>query len=65
VCWRFGVAVGKDVSVPGAIAIVIVLVIAIPVAVLISSTLIAGIIGWVIKDEVDAEYEGTEFLELG
>ncbi len=57
--------VGEDGSVPGAIAIVIVLVIAIPVAVLMSSTLIAGIIGWVIKDEVAAEYEGTELLDLG
>ena len=52
------------VPVPGAIAIVIILVIALPVAVLIGSTLIAGTIGWAIKDEVDAEYEGTEFLEL-
>lgn len=52
------------VGVPGAIAIVIVLVIVIPVAVLMSAGVLAGIIGWVIRDEVDAEYEGTEFLEI-
>ena len=49
---------------PGAIAIVIILVIAIPVAVLVSASAIAGIIGWFLKEEVDAEYEGTEFLEI-
>ncbi len=53
------------VTVPGAIAIVVILVIVIPVVVLVSATAVAAIIGWVIKDEVDAEYEGTEFAELG
>lgn len=49
---------------PGAIAIVIILVIAIPVAVLVSGSAVAGIIGWILKTEVDEEYEGTELLEI-
>lgn len=49
---------------PGAIAIVIILVIAIPVGVLVSAAAVAGIIGWLLKTEVDEEYEGTELLEI-
>ena len=49
---------------PGAIAIVIILVIAIPVGVLVSGAAVAGIIGWILKAEVDEEYEGTELLDI-
>ena len=44
--------------------IVIVLVIAIPVAVLIGTSLIALVLGWLTKDDVDRRYEGSEYLDL-
>lgn len=48
----------------GAVAIVVVLVVVIPVLVLMSSAALAGVLGWLLKAEVDERYEGTEYLEL-
>jgi hypothetical protein len=52
-------------SVAGVVIIVIVLVVAIPVAVLVSGALAAVVLGWLLKTEVDEEYEGSEYLEMG
>jgi hypothetical protein len=53
-----------DDGVPGAIVIVVVLLL-IPVAVIMTGALAAAAIGWLVKDDVDGEYAGTEHLELG
>ncbi len=44
--------------------IVIVLVIAIPVAVLVSAAIGAGVLGYLLKEDVDERYEGTEWVDL-
>ncbi len=48
----------------GAAIIVIVLVIAIPVAVLMSGSIGALIIGWFLRSEADATHEGSELIDL-
>jgi hypothetical protein len=50
--------------VPGAIIIIFVLLVAIPVGFLITMSVVAGVMGWVIKDEVDDDFEGTEDLAI-
>ena len=48
----------------GAVIIVVVLLV-LPVVIIMTGALGAGIIGWFVKNDVDDEFEGTEFLELG
>lgn len=48
----------------GPAIIVLVLVVGIPVGFLVSMAAIAGALGWVLKTEIDQEYEGTEYLEI-
>ncbi len=48
----------------GETIIILVLVIGIPVGFLMGMTALAALLGWILKAEVDAEYEGTEYLEL-
>jgi hypothetical protein len=50
--------------VPGAVIIIFVLVVVIPVGFLITMTGVAALLGWVVKDEVDADFEGTEDLAV-
>jgi hypothetical protein len=50
--------------VAGAIAIIIVLVVVIPVGFLITMSIVAGGLGWALKDEVDDAYAGTEDLAI-
>jgi hypothetical protein len=45
--------------------IVIVLVVLIPVAVLMTGAVAAAILGWLLKSEVEGEYEGTPFVDMG
>ncbi len=49
---------------PGAIVIVVVLLVVIPVGFLITMSLVAAVLGWTLKAEVDEAYEGTEELAL-
>jgi hypothetical protein len=44
--------------------IVLVLVVVIPVGFLVTMSLVAGVLGWVTKAEVDDAFVGTEELEL-
>jgi hypothetical protein len=44
--------------------IVLVLVVVIPVGFLVTMSLVAGVLGWVTKTEVDEAHAGTEELEL-
>lgn len=48
----------------GPVLIVIALVLVLPISVLLSGAVLAGLLGWSIKSEVDAEHEGSELLEL-
>jgi len=50
--------------VPGAVIIILVLVIGIPVAFLITMGVVAAVLGFVIKDEVDDDFAGTEDLAI-
>ena len=48
----------------GAVLIVIVLVIAIPVAILIGTSLIPLVFGWLLKEDAEARNEGSELIAL-
>ena len=48
----------------GAVIIVLVLVIAIPVGFLMTMSIVAGVLGWSVEDEVDVTYAGTEEFAL-
>lgn len=48
----------------GPAIIVFILVIGIPVGFLVSMAALAGLLGWILKTEIDQEYEGTEYLEI-
>ncbi len=48
----------------GAIVIIVVLLL-IPVAVIMTGAIGAAIIGWFVKDDVDAAYVDSEYLDLG
>jgi hypothetical protein len=50
--------------VPGAIVIILVLVIGIPVAFLVTMGVVAAVLSFVIKDEVDEGFAGTEDLAV-
>lgn len=49
---------------PGPIIIVLILVIAIPVSVAMTGAVVAGILGWALKDNGEATHEGSELIEL-
>ncbi len=49
---------------PGVIIILFVLIVAIPVGFLITMSVVAGVLGWVVKSEVDEDFEGTEDLAI-
>jgi hypothetical protein len=48
----------------GAVIIVVVLVVLIPVAVIMTGALVAGILGWALKDNGEATHEGSELIDL-
>jgi hypothetical protein len=50
--------------VPGVVIILVVLVIAFPVAFLVTMSVVAGVLGWAVKDQVDEAYAGTEDLTI-
>ena len=37
----------------------------IPVAVIMTGALVAGLLGYFVKKDVDSSFEGSEYLELG
>ncbi|MBI2706289.1 MAG: hypothetical protein HYX32_13495 [Actinobacteria bacterium] len=55
----------NNAGVLGPIIIIVVLVIAIPVGVLMSSAVIAWVLGWFLRDDADKRNAGTEYVELG
>jgi len=51
-------------AVLGALIMVAVLVIVIPVATMLSGVIIAGILGYSLKDSVEHDHEGSELVDL-
>ena len=50
--------------VAGFVVIILVLLV-LPVLVIVSLTVVAGALGWFLKDDVDTAYVDSEYLELG
>ena len=48
----------------GGVVIVVILLI-LPVVIIMSMVVLAGVIGLLVKDDVDAGFEDSEYLELG
>jgi hypothetical protein len=49
---------------PGPLIIAFVLLVLIPVAVMMTGAVVAGILGWSLKDDAEERAEGSELLEL-
>ena len=58
-------AIEGSVFMGGAIVMIVLLVVVLPVTILISGALLAGILGGLLKKDVDTVYEGSELLDLG
>lgn len=48
----------------GPIIIVLVIVVAIPVAIMMTGAVVAGILGWALRENGEAVNEGSELIEL-
>ena len=51
-------------AVLGALIIIAILVIVIPVATIMSGVVVAGILGFSLKDTVEHDHEGSELVDL-
>jgi hypothetical protein len=48
----------------GGLIIVLVLVVVLPVAIMMTGPLVAGALGWSLKEDAEARNEGSELIEL-
>ena len=48
----------------GALILVFILLIGIPVSVMMTGGVVAGILGWALRDNGEATHEGSELIEL-
>jgi hypothetical protein len=48
----------------GTVVIIILLTVVVPVAIMITGLLASALLGFILKKDVDAEFEGHELLEL-
>jgi hypothetical protein len=48
----------------GTVVFLVILVVAIPVSVAMSGAVVAGILGWSLRDNGEATHEGSELIEL-
>ena len=48
----------------GTVVIIILLVLVVPVAIIMSGLVASALLGFVLKNEVDAVHDGSELLEL-
>jgi hypothetical protein len=48
----------------GALILAVVILVVIPVAVAMTGAVVAGILGWALRDNGEATHEGSELLEL-
>jgi hypothetical protein len=49
----------------GGFIAIIVLLLVLPVLVILTLTVVAGALGWFLKDDVDTAYADTEHVDLG
>lgn len=55
---------GHDGPMIGAAIIVFILVIGIPVSVVMSGAVASGLLGWLVRADVESTHEGSELLDL-
>ena len=55
---------GRLTAVIGGLIIVVVLVVVLPVTVIMSGAVAAAILGWLLKEGVESDHEGSELVEL-
>ena len=48
----------------GAIILAVIILVLIPVSICMSGAVVAGILGWSLKDNGEATHEGSELIEL-
>jgi hypothetical protein len=48
----------------GAIILAVIILVVIPVSIAMSGAVVAGILGWALKDNGEATHEGSELIEL-
>jgi len=48
----------------GTIVIIALLVVVVPVAIIMSGLVASGLLGWILKRDVDRSHAGTELLEI-
>lgn len=48
----------------GTVVIIILLAVVVPVLIIMSGLVVAGLLGSILKKDVDLEHEGSELLEL-
>ena len=48
----------------GAVIVAIIIVIVIPVSLMMSGAVVAGLLGWSLKDDAAERYEGSELVDL-
>ena len=48
----------------GTVVIIILLAAVVPVMIIMSGLVAAGLLGWVLKKDVDLDHQGSELLEL-
>lgn len=48
----------------GPILTVIAIVVAIPVSIMLSGAALSGVLGWLLKDDAEERYEGSELIDL-
>ena len=48
----------------GALALAFVIVVLLPVAFLMTGGILSAVMGWVLKDDAEARFEGSELLHL-
>ena len=48
----------------GPIVIIIAIVVFIPVSIMMSGAAVSGIMGWLLKDDAEDRYEGSELVDL-
>jgi hypothetical protein len=48
----------------GPILVIIAIVVFIPVSVMMSGAAVSGVMGWLLKDDAEDRYEGSELIDL-
>jgi hypothetical protein len=55
---------GQDDLVTGAVIVAVIIVIVLPVTLMVLGTVVAGLLGWSLKDDAEDRYAGSELIDL-